>query len=62
MKIWLICTGHEKNAGYKRIKVPGVTVDPSLDMYKHMNLFPEKLAKANKMLETAKLPNKKHGV
>lgn len=41
--------------------VPVVTIDPSLDQYKDKNLFPEKLAKANEMLKTAKLPDiKKH--
>jgi len=43
----------------KNRKVPIVTIDPSLDKYKDMNLFPEKLAKANEMLKTAKLPTKK---
>ena len=37
-------------------KVPNVTVDPSLDKYAEMNLFPEKLAKAKEMLKTTKLP------
>lgn len=45
----------------KTRKVPEVTIDPALDKYKDMNLFPEKLAKANEMLKTAKLPTKKHG-
>lgn len=36
-----------------------VTIDPSLDELKKQNLFPEKLAKANEMLKTAKLPHKK---
>ena len=44
----------------KHKKVPFVTIDPSLDKLKELNLFPEKLAKANKMLETAKLPAKNH--
>ena len=34
-------------------------IDPSLDQLKEQNLFPEKLAKANKMLKTAQLPTKK---
>ena len=43
-------------------KVIIVTIDPSLDKLKDKNLFPEKLAKANEMLKTAKLPYKKqHG-
>ena len=37
--------------------VPVVTIDPSLDQYRDKNLFPEKLAKANEMLKTAKLPD-----
>lgn len=42
----------------KNRRVPFVTIDPSLDKLKHQNLFPEKLAKANQMLKTAKLPAK----
>lgn len=38
---------------------PFVVIDPSLDKLKKQNLFPEKLAKANKMLKSAKLPFKK---
>lgn len=38
---------------------PFVVIDPSLDKLKKQNLFPEKLAKANRMLKTAKLPFKK---
>jgi hypothetical protein len=41
-------------------KVPIVRIDPSLEQYRDKVLFPEKLAKANAMLRTAKLPNKKH--
>ncbi len=41
-------------------KVPIVRIDPSLDQYRGKVLFPEKLAKANEMLKTAKLPAKKH--
>jgi hypothetical protein len=41
-------------------KVPIVAIDPSLAKYRDKTPFPEKLAKANKMLKTAKLPNKKH--
>ena len=40
-------------------KVPIVRIDPSLDQYRNKVLFPEKLAKANEMLKTAKLPVKK---
>ncbi|WP_223649432.1 hypothetical protein [Hymenobacter psoromatis] len=40
-------------------KWPSVIIDPALDEYRDKNMFPEKLAKANKMLKTAKLlPNK----
>lgn len=41
-------------------KVPIVTIDSSLEQYRNKVLFPEKLAKANKMLKTARLPIKKH--
>jgi len=41
-------------------KVPIVRIDPSLDQYRGKVLFPENLAKANEMLKTAKLPDKKH--
>jgi hypothetical protein len=40
-------------------KVPIVTIDPSLEKYRGQSLFPEKLAKANEMLKTAKLPIRK---
>jgi len=40
----------------KRRKIPIVTIDKSLDKYKEMNLFPEKLEKANEMLRTVGLP------
>ena len=40
-------------------KLPIVRIDPSLEQYRDKSLFPEKLAKANEMLKTAKLPNKK---
>jgi hypothetical protein len=40
-------------------KTPEVQIDPSLDQLKNVILFPEKLAKANEMLKTAKLPRKK---
>ncbi|GAB2564722.1 hypothetical protein [Spirosoma areae] len=40
-------------------KVPIVRIDPSLEQYRDSVLFPEKLAKANEMLRTAKLPNRK---
>lgn len=49
-------TVHELN----NKKVPIVRIDPSLDQYRGKVLFPEKLAKANEMLKTAKLPAKKH--
>ena len=41
-------------------KVPIVRIDPSLEQYRDKVLFPEKLAKANQMLKTAKLPKSKH--
>ena len=37
-------------------KVPIVIIDKSLDMYKDIELFPEKVAKANEMLRTVGLP------
>ena len=40
-------------------KVPVVRIDPSLDQYREKVLFPDKLAKANEMIKTAKLPKKK---
>ena len=40
-------------------KVPIVTIDPALAQYRDKGLFPEKLAKANEMLKTARLPAKK---
>ena len=42
-------------------KAPIVRIDPSLEQYFDKVLFPEKLAKANEMLKTAKLPRKKRG-
>ena len=41
------------------LKVPIICIDPSLEKYRDNTPFPEKLAKANEMLKTAKLPNKK---
>ena len=38
--------------------VPIVRIDPSLERYRDKTLFPDKLAKANEMLRTAKLPNR----
>jgi hypothetical protein len=43
--------------GWDKIKVPDVIIDPSIDEDKID--FPEKLAMANKMLETAILPELK---
>jgi len=43
-------------------KVPAVRIDPSLDKYDDIVLFPEKLAKANENLKKSgfpKLPKKK---
>jgi hypothetical protein len=39
-------------------KVPIVRIDPSLERYRDKTLFPDKLAKSNEMLRTAKLPAK----
>ncbi len=36
-----------------------VEIDPSLDKYKDVVLFPEKVAKANEMLKTVGLPKAK---
>lgn len=41
-------------------KWPSVTIDPALNEYRDKVMFPEKLAKANKMLITAKLPPNKN--
>lgn len=41
-------------------KVPIVRIDPCLEQYRDKVLFPEKLAKANEMFKTTKLPKKKH--
>jgi hypothetical protein len=44
-------------------KVPAVRIDPSLDKYDNVVLFPEKLAKANEQLKKSGFPkpkNKKH--
>ena len=43
-------------------KIPAVRIDPSLNKYDNVILFPEKLAKANEQLKKSgfpKLPNKK---
>ncbi len=37
-------------------KAPIVSIDPALDKYRDVVLFPEKLAKANEMLRTSRLP------
>ena len=44
----------------KNRKVPIVTIDSSLDQFNDKVLFPEKLAKANKILRTVELPKNKH--
>jgi hypothetical protein len=44
-------------------KVPAVRVDPSLDKYDNVMLFPDKLAKANEQIKKSgfpKLIEKKH--
>ena len=38
---------------------PLVVIDKKLDKLRDRIMFPKKLEKANKMLSTAKLPNKK---
>lgn len=38
------------------IKNPKIIIDNSLEKYRGIVLFPEKLVKANKMLENSKLP------
>ncbi len=37
-------------------KVPGIRIDPSLDKYDNVALFPELLAKVNALLEKAGPP------
>lgn len=37
-------------------KVPAVRIDPSLDKYNNVVLFPEKLAKANEQLKKSGFP------
>ena len=49
-------TGQDLNKSKLRV----VQIDPSLEQYRDKILFPEKLAKANQMLKTAKLPKSKH--
>ena len=41
-------------------KVPIVRIDPSLEQFRDKILFPEKLEKANEMLKTARLPERKY--
>ena len=41
-------------------KSPVVRIDPELEKLRGQNLFPAKLAKANEMLKTAKLPANKN--
>lgn len=40
--------------------IPLVAVDENLDKLRDKIAFPQKLAKANKILKTAKLPESKH--
>ena len=40
-------------------KAPIVTIDESLEEHKDKIIYPEKLRKANEMLKTAKLPERK---
>lgn len=37
-------------------KVPAVRIDPTLDKYDHVVLFPDKLAKANKQIKKSGFP------
>lgn len=44
-------------------RIPGVTIDPELNQYDNVVLFPEKLAKAKAQLKKSglpKLPETKH--
>ena len=44
-------------------RIPGVAIDPELNKYDNVVLFPEKLAKANELLKKSgapKLPKTKH--
>lgn len=41
-------------------KVPIVIIDPSLEKYRDIVLFPEKLARAEELLKNARLPENKH--
>ena len=41
-------------------KVPIVRIEPSLEQFRDKILFPEKLEKANEMLKTARLPERKY--
>lgn len=43
-------------------KVPIVAIDPAMNMYSNKVNFPDKLAKTNKMLKTAKLPSNQHSI
>jgi hypothetical protein len=48
--------------GIDKTKTPLVSIDPSLDKYDNVVLFPEKLTKANEQLKKSgfpKLPEKK---
>ncbi len=42
----------------KKRKIPIVRIDKSLNKYKDVVLFPDKLEKANEMLKTVGLPKK----
>jgi hypothetical protein len=41
-------------------KVPAVRIDPSLDKYEHVVLFPEKLEKANEQIKKSGFPKPAH--
>ena len=49
-----------KTVNLNNKNVPLVAIDKSLDKLKDKVMFPEKLARANKLLENAKLSVKRH--
>lgn len=48
----------KKAEDLNRRKVPIVRINPSLERFRGKTLFPEKLARANELLKTAKLPDR----
>ena len=59
LKLHIYCIYMKNIQELNNHKVPIVCIDPSLEKYRDKTPFPEKLAKANEMLKTAKLPKKK---